>query len=164
MADSWREGFEPWFLRAAASCALRNADADTATLETYFQTKLRYIDSPLYTSLAKRLAAETPLDPRVVTVAKETTQALSPIHFVYVDVGCWAGDGDDEKRKTHGWTKHREFGLAFGHLIVLCAFAGKEGPAHYSRYANPTAWDKESGQLAQTQLVDATITRHPDWP
>ena len=119
---------------------------------------------PLYTSLAKRLAAETPSDPRVVTVAKETTQALSPIHFVYVDVGCWAGDGEDEKRKTHGWTKHREFGLAFGHLIVLCAFAGKEGPAHYSRYANPTAWDKESGQLAQTQLVDATITRHPDWP
>ena len=159
MVDRWTEGFEPWFLDAAASCALRNGNADAATLENYFQTKLRYIDSPLYTSLSNRLAAEKPSDSRVVTVAKETTQALSPIHFVYMDVGCWAGSGGKE-----GWARHREFGLVFGHLILLCAFAGATGPDHYAHYANPSAWSSEPGQLSPTQLIDATLTRHPDWP
>jgi hypothetical protein len=164
MALSWTQGFEPWFLDAASSCALRNADTDTATLENYFRTKLRYIDAGCYTKLSKKLTTETPLDPRVVTVEKETTQALSPIHFVYMDVGCWAGTGDDEATRTNGWTKHREFGIVFGHLILLCALASKGGPDHYARYTNPPAWDKDSGQLVPSPLIDATITRHPDWP
>jgi len=159
MPNSWMTGFEPWFLDAAASCALRNGKADAATLENYFQTKLRYIDYPLYSSLSKRLATETPSDPRVVTVAKETTQALSSIHFVYMDVGCWAGSG-----RNNEWTKHREFGVVCGHLILLCSFALEKRLDYYARYANPTRWNTNPGQLVQTPLIDATITRHPDWP
>ena len=156
MADSWTKGFEPWFLDAAASCALRDTKADATTLENYFQTKLRYIDYPSYSSLSKKLAAETPSDSRVVTVAKKTTQALSSIHFVYMDVGCWAG--------SNGWTRHREFGLVFGHSILLCAFAKTDELGHYASYANPPAWNAKSGQLDPSSLIDATITRHPDWP
>ena len=159
MANGWTEGFEPWFLDAAASRALRNLNADAAALEDYFRTKLRYIDSHRYTSLSKKLSTETPSDPRIVTTAKETTQALSPIHFVYMDVGCWAGSGGHS-----GWTKHREFGLVYGHLILLCAFASKNKRGHYACYSNAPVWPPESGQLAPSSLIDATVTRHPDWP
>jgi hypothetical protein len=134
VTDSWTQGFEPWFLDAAASCALRNSAVDTATLESYFRTKLRYIDSNHYTRLSKKLATEIPSDPRVVTVEKETTQALSPIHVAYMDVGCWTGSG-----QRNEWTRHREFGLVYGHLILLCAFSNKDGIDHYVRYANPPA-------------------------
>ena len=159
MADRWTEGFEPWFLDSAASCALRDGKADSATQENYFQTKLRYIDAPLYTGLSNRLAAETPSDSRVVTVAKETTQALSPVHFAYMDVGCWVGSGRDNE-----WTRHREFGVVYGHLILLCAFASKAKLDYYDRYKNPNPWDANAGHLVPSPLIDATITRHTDWP
>ncbi len=159
MSDRWLDGFDPRFLRAAASCALRDASANSATLETYFQTNLRYVDPLFYTNLFSRLARETPSDPRVVTVEKETTQALPVIDFVYLDVGCWAGAG-----RKDGWTKHREFGVLCGYVVLLCAFTSKEKLDYYDRYFNPPAWPPASGQLAPSPLIDATITRHPDWP
>ncbi len=162
MAD--RDGFDPSFLSAAASCALRDASADAATLKTYFQTNLRYVDPLFYTNLFNRLVREVPSDPRVVTVAKETSQALPVIDFVYMDVGCWAGAGNNQETKAKGWTKHREFGVICGYMILLCAFVPEEKPNYYDRYSNPQAWDTDTRQLAPSVLIDATLTRHPDWP
>jgi hypothetical protein len=99
-----------------------------------------------------------------VTVAKETSQALPVIDFVYLDVGCWAGNGDDQQTIAKGWTKHREFGVVCGYVILLCAFVPETKPNYYDRYSNPQAWDTDTRQLAPSALIDATITRHPDWP
>ncbi|MBN2577285.1 MAG: hypothetical protein JXP73_22170 [Deltaproteobacteria bacterium] len=153
----WTSGFSPSFLDAAAACALTNASAVTdATLLDYFETRLGYVNYPAYSRLSKRLAAANPLGPRVVTVAKETSQALSQIHFVYMDVGCWAGNGGKDE-----WPRHREFGVVHGDLALLCAFVSdKSGCPHYGE---PPAWKKE-GQLAPSPLVDAAVNRHPDWP
>jgi hypothetical protein len=164
MADRWLDGFDPSFLSAAASCALRNGRTDAATLEAYFRTNLRYVDPLFYTNIFSRLARKVPSDPRVVTVAKETSQALPVIDFVYLDVGCWAGNGDDLDTKAKGWTKHREFGVVSGYVILLCAFVPQEKPNYYDRYSNPQAWNTKTRQLVPSPLIDATLTRHPDWP
>ncbi len=157
MGDSWVSGFSPRFRKAAPLCSATNmAAAGAETLTDYFETRLGYVDYPAYARLSRQLASENRSGPRVVTVAKETSQALSQIHFVYMDVGCWAGDGGDK-----GWPRHREFGLVHGHLALLCAFVDEKTACPH--YGNPPPWGKP-GELTGSPLVDATINRHPDWP
>jgi hypothetical protein len=155
MSSTWIKKFEPWFVTAARTCALWNNETDAETLSDYFRTKLRYIDYPLYSQLSQKLATETPCDPNVVSLAHDNSLAISPIHFAYMDVGCWAGDGGE-----NAWTRHREFGVVHGHLAVLCAFSTK--PGDYRRYSNPPSW-KSFENPTPSPLIDATITRHPDW-
>ena len=157
MGDLWVSGFSPRFLSAASRCSATNMlAAGSDTLTDYFESRLGYVDYPAYARLSRRLAGENPAGPRVVTVAKETSQALSQIHFVYLDVGCWAGNGGERE-----WPRHREFGLVHGHLALLCAFVGKDLACPH--YSNPPPW-RNRGELAGSPLVDAVITRHPDWP
>ena len=125
MANEWTSGFEPWFRDAASAWARTNGNLEGEQLSTYFQTKLRFIHYGWCEKLLNKLARETPSDAKVAVVDQNTSLALSPIHFVYMDVGCWAGDGDP------GWTKHREFGLVHGHLVVLCGFG--DAPDYYYR-------------------------------
>ncbi len=155
MANEWTKKFEPWFVRAARTCALWNNDTDASTLSDYFRTKLRYIDYPKYSQLSQKLATETPCDPNVVSLAHDNSLALSPIHFAYMDVGCWAGNGGE-----NDWTRHREFGVVHGHLAVLCAYAKK--PGEHRRYSNPPSWDSFKTSTPNP-LIDTTIIRHPDW-
>ena len=155
MSHEWMRKFEPWFVNAARACALWNNDTDSGTQSDYFRTKLRYIDYSWHLKLSQKLADETPRDPNVVSLAHDNSLALSPIHFAYMDVGCWAGDGGDK-----GWTKHREFGVVRGHLAVLCAFA--KDPSQYRSYSNPPSWGSFKNPTP-SPFVDATITSHPDW-
>jgi|GEM_PF-2944096 len=167
MTSSRTTVFESGFLDAAASCALRNGKADSATLENYFQTKVRVVDYPGYSNLSQRMAQEPLADPRVVTVAKETTQALSPVHFLYMDVGCWAGRGEDKDTGIEGWTKHREFGVVYGHLVLLCAFADLKKVEKHEQldaYGSPLLWNPKSTQLPPSPYIEHGIARHPDWP
>jgi hypothetical protein len=155
MADKWISGFEPWFLDAAASWARTNGNLDGEQLSTYFQTKLRYIHFGWCEKLLTKLASETPSDPKVAVVDQDTSMALSPIHFVYMDVGCWAGDGEP------GWTRHREFGLVNGHVVVLCSFSND--PDYYKNKLKPPTWAKFKGALTSTPMIDASISKHPDF-
>lgn len=152
----WVGGFEEPFRKAAGTCALRGGNADALTLEKYFETRLLYVSPPA----GARLGASG--DPRVVTVDGQTSHALSRIHIIYLDVGCWAGHGEDQ------WPRHREFGVAYGQLVLLCAFSLMErkptDPDPYAAYGNPQVWRSKTSTLVSTALVDATIAHHPDWP
>jgi len=157
MSDRWIKGFEPWFLDSAAAWARSNGHLEGEPLAEYFQTRLRCIDYGLYQKLATKLAAETPSDPKVAVVDQKVSMALSPIHFVYMDVGCWAGAGG----KT-GWTKHREFGLVHGHVAVLCSFS--EEPKYYSKDLNAPLWPVLFKNRTATPNIDVAVLNHPDFP
>ena len=131
MAEKRISGFDPRFLDAASDWARTNGKLEGDPLGTYFRTSLRCVNSEWYQKLATKLAAETPSDPKVVAVGQNNSVALLPIHFVYMDVGCWAGDGGA------GWTRHREFGVAYGHIVVLCSFGVDLA---YYRQLNPPKW------------------------
>jgi hypothetical protein len=154
MADKWISGFEPWFLDAAAAWARTNGKLEGEQRSTYFQTKLRFIHYGWCEKLLTKLAAETPADPKVAVVDEDTSMALSPIHFIYMDVGCWAGDGKP------GWTKHREFGLVYGHLVVLCSFGDEPG---YHKKSESPSWILFKGDPKSTPMIDAAIIKHPDY-
>src|SRR6266542_3310214 len=124
MTDRWIKGFEPSFSGAASAWARSNGSLEGEALIDYFRTRLRIIDYGLYQTLSSKLATETPSDSKVAVVDQDTSIAPSAIHFVYMDVGCWAGDGKP------GWTKHREFGLVHGRVVVLCSFSIE--PEYYS--------------------------------
>jgi hypothetical protein len=157
MTDRWFKGFEPWFLDASSAWARSNGSLEGDQLTDYFRTRLRYIDYGLYKRLSGKLAAETPTDSKVAVVDQKTSMALSGIHFVYMDVGCWAGDGKS------GWTKHREFGLVHGYVVVLCSFSDE--PDYYSpKKLNAPTWDTLKRERASTPFIDAVILRHPDFP
>ena len=152
MADEWIKRFETWFVDAARTCALMDASASPKTFADYFETRLRYVDYDPYQELAEKLKKENPKGPKVVSTAHDNSLALAPLHFVYMDVGCWAGSGEKDM-----WSRHREFGVVYGPIVVLCAF-GKD--AEYARYGKPPAWEafETSGS---TPTIDATIRRHP---
>lgn len=154
MADEWIKRFETWFVDAARTCALMDASASPKTFADYFETRLRYVDYDPYQELAEKLKKENPKGPKVVSTAHDNSLALAPLHFVYMDVGCWAGSGEKDM-----WSRHREFGVVYGPIVVLCAF-GKD--AEYARYGKPPAWEafETSGS---TPTIDATIRRHPKW-
>jgi len=155
MTDRWLKGFEPWFLDASSDWARSNGSLEGVALSEYFRTRLRYIDFALYQKLSTKLSAETPSDSKVAVVNQDTSMALSPIHFVYMDVGCWAGDGKP------GWTRHREFGLVHGHIVVLCRFGDE--PEYYSeKKLNAPVW--RDFPRTSTPFIDATILKHPDFP
>ena len=154
MTDKWISGFEPWFLEAAADWAKSNGNLEGEGLSTYFQTKLRFIDYALYQRVSTKLAARTPSDSKVAVVEGDASIALSPIHFVYMDVGCWTGDGEP------GWTKHREFGLVYGYVAVLCSFGDQ--PEYYKKLKFPT-WLDFNRRTASTPLLNITIKKHPDF-
>jgi len=155
VSDKWISGFEPWFVDAAGGWARTNGGLQGEALSTYFQTRLRYIDYGLYQRVSTRLAARTPADAKVAVVEEKTSIALSPIHFVYMDVGCWAGDGGKD-----GWTKHREFGLVYGHMAVLCSFSDE--PEYYFKKLKAPEW-KGAEALKSTAFINATIAKHPDF-
>jgi hypothetical protein len=94
----WVEGFEPSFKKAAEQHALRSGSIDASTLERYFETRLLRIN-PLPDAEGHLPKSG---DARVVTVEGGTSHALSRVHMIYLDVGCWAGqavsvhDGDEK--------------------------------------------------------------------
>jgi hypothetical protein len=153
----WVDGFEPSFKDAAERCALRGGNADASTLERYFETRLLRLNP----KPGGRLAASG--EARVVTVDGETSHAFSRVHIIYLDVGCWAGKGGEDQ-----WPRHREFGVAHGQLVLLCAFSQMPTqptePDPYAAYGNPQVWNHEASSLTSTALVDATIVHNPDWP
>jgi hypothetical protein len=156
MSGKWIKGFEPWFLDASSAWARSNGGLEGQQLTDYFRTRLRYVDYGLYQKLSTKLAAETPADPKVAVVDQDTSMALSPLHFVYMDVGCWAGDGEG------AWTRHREFGVVHGHVVILCSFS-KE-PEYYTNKLKTPPWQDLRVNRASTPLIDASILNHPDFP
>jgi len=52
---------------------------------------------------------------------KDANLALPYIgQFLYMDVGCWTGDGGES-----GHERHREFGVVCGKVAALCSFTGE---------------------------------------
>ena len=155
MADDWIQHFEPRFVDAARTCALADTLASRGTLAAYFESTLGYVDYGDYQKLAKRIVEDNKKGPpRSVSTAHDNSLALAPLHFAYMDVGCWAGSGRDKM-----WPRHREFGVVYGPIVVLCAFA-QDG--EYARYGNPPTWGA-FGSAVTTHAIDATIRKHPRW-
>jgi hypothetical protein len=63
---------------------------------------------------------------RICYVARDTeiTLAKERPSFVYVDVGCWADDGDGKG------TRRRDFALVCGQHVYLCEYVGKPVVPH----------------------------------
>lgn len=80
-----------------------------------------------------------------------TTVGTRPIQVLYMDVGCWTGDGHQ------GWPKHREFGVVYGRIAILCAF---HVPPHY--HGQATKWSEFKGGGSLT--IDLTATTYVEWP
>lgn len=158
MSDDWTSGLDPEFVKAAAACARTNNGSEASTLSAYFRSRLRCVDRDAYKKLSKSLREQGSLSPRVAVVGDDVSLAPTPVHFVYMDVGCWAGDGGD-----NGWTRHREFGVVCGGLALLCAFE-KGNLKGYRAALSPPKWKTFVGSPATTQIVDATVTKHPNWP
>jgi len=156
MTDRWVPGFESPFTKAAADWARTNGGLKGEQLSEYFQTKLRYVNYDVYQMALKRLAARRPSDPRVALEDDAVSMGLVPIHLVYMDVGCWAGDGGP------GWTRHREFGLVYGHLALLCGFSDE--PTFYSKDLNCPKWNGFKGKPKSTPFIEANVFTHPDFP
>jgi UDP-2,3-diacylglucosamine pyrophosphatase LpxH len=152
------ERFDESFLNTAKSTSLWGDLNGQAATVSYFQTSLPYQDLYQYGYLSDRLDDECRVSARVASTAKETSHALSPINFVYLDVGCWAGDGGDR-----GWPLHREFGIVYGSLVLLCSYAKLSEPKRYSRYCNPSTWTVGTARLTRSLTVDDTICDQPDW-
>jgi hypothetical protein len=131
MADKWLSGFDPDFLNAAATCTRTGNNTDNSTRQKYFETKLRYSHFDWFTKLGSRLGS-TIKAPKVAADGQVNTLGLAGIQFIYMDVGCWAGNGKP------GWTKHREFGVVFGHLVFLCSFGYELGYHHPERQDDGT--------------------------
>jgi len=164
MARSGPDGFDASFLNVAKSTSLWGSLSSHEALKSYFQTELPYRCGRLYSKLAQALADDNPFGPRVVTTTKETTHALSQIHFVYLDVGCWTGNGDDPTdAKKKGWPRHREFGIVYRSLVLLCAYARRDGLRIYTRYCNPSVWTADTTRLVRSETVDDTLCDHPFW-
>lgn len=156
MADDWIKHFETRFVDAARTCALADTLTSRGTLAAYFETTLGYVDYAEYQKLAKKIVDDNKKGPpRSVSTAHDNSLALAPLHFTYMDVGCWAGSGNDKM-----WPRHREFGVVYGPIVVLCAFAAK--PAEYARYGSPPSWEA-FGSAVTTHAIDATIRKHPRW-
>jgi hypothetical protein len=151
MADKWLSGFDPDFLDAAATCARRGNKADTVTRQKYFETKLRYSHFDWFTKLGSRLG--NTIKPPKVAAGQVNTLGLAGIQFIYMDVGCWAGNGKP------GWTKHREFGVVFGHLVFLCSFGYKLEYHH----PEPILWVNFKTATLEDR-IDPAIRIHPDYP
>src|ERR1019366_3759256 len=130
MSDAWKNGFESSFLDAAKS-------ASTATL---FQTALPFRNVDRFIDLTNRLDAECRSAARVACTTKETSHALSPVQSVYMDVGCWTGDGKKQDSSESNWPMHREFGIVHGPLVLLCAYSNSKNEKSYSDYGKPSAW------------------------
>lgn len=146
--------FDPSFTGAAEQWAQRNGSSDSGIQTDYFRTELRYVDPSSYGKLNQKVISEQGWAPKLST-AKYNSVTLAPLDFVYMDVGCWAGHGG-----KGNWPAHREFGVVYGHMVVLCAYAKSRGD--YDRYLNPPTW-KKFGSAAQSKAIDVTIVQHPDW-
>ena len=158
MSDDWTSGFDPEFLKAAADCALANNATSTSTLTAYFGRRLRYVDRDAYKSLSKSLRRDSP-SPRAVVIGEDVSLAPTPVHFVYLDVGCWTGDGGDD-----GWTRHREFGVVHGGLALLCGFARPGRPIEGSFSAlSPPKWADFAVSPRSSPMLEAAVTKHPQW-
>jgi len=156
MADGWLSGFDPDFLDAAATCARTgNSKDNIPALRKYFDTKLRCSRFDWFTKLASRLGS-TAKAPKLVAAGQVNTLGLAGIQFIYMDVGCWAGAARDD---AHGWTKHREFGVVFGHLVFLCSFGW--APHYYD--PEPVLWSNFKGAKPEDR-IDPAIKIHPDFP
>ena len=153
MSDAWKNGFESSFLDAAKS-------ASTATL---FQTALPFRNVDRFIDLTNRLDAECRSAARVACTTKETSHALSPVQFVYMDVGCWTGDGKKQDSSESNWPMHREFGIVHGPLVLLCAYSNSKNEKSYSDYGKPSAWIESTTRLVRSPTVDDTLCDHPDW-
>jgi len=165
MTDPWKKNFEPSFLDAANECTRHLAQTGPNTRKAYFQLQLRFaatngppekddVGLPVYKDLENKLAKETPASSVVVPTGKDevATLGLAPIHFLYMDVGCWTGDGDPP-----GWRRHREFGVVYGHIAILCAFGDE--PRYYTEH---TMW--KDFDAAKTAYIDDAVKSHPDFP
>jgi hypothetical protein len=152
MADKWLSGFDTDFLNAAATCARTGNSTDNKPiLKKYFETKLRYSHFDWFTKLGSRLGST--IKPPKVAAGQVNTLGLPGIQFIYMDVGCWAGSGEP------GWTKHREFGVVFGHLVFLCSFGYKLGYYH----PEPVLWANFKTATLEDR-IDPAIQIHPDYP
>jgi hypothetical protein len=154
MPDRWLSGFDPDFIDAAAARALNGDKASEPVRQKYFETRLRFAHFDWYEKLGSLLGSTRKAPKVVASGGQVNTLGQSGIQFVYMDVGCWAGDGGS------GWTKHREFGVVFGHLVFLCCFADKP-PAYY--HPEPVLWDKFKNATADKR-IDPAIKSHPDFP
>jgi len=147
------EDFESEFNQAASTWAMRNGSSDKAILADYFRTKLRYLGTAPYSKLGQLLLWEQGWAPKV-SLAQDNSLALPSMDFVYMDVGCWAGHGEGS------WPRHREFGVVYGNLVVLCAYG--RGVDNYSRYLDRPLVDSFN-EATKSPIADGSITRHPDW-
>jgi hypothetical protein len=155
MADKWLSGFDPYFLDAAATCARTGNSTDNKpALKKYFETKLRYSHFNWFTKLASRLGST--IKPPKVAAGQVNTLGLPGIQFIYMDVGCWAGASSKD---AHGWTKHREFGVVFSHLVFLCSFGYELG--YYD--PAPVLW-ADFKTATVDKRIDPAIQIHPDYP
>lgn len=160
-----QQGFPARLVEAIGTCTENINEASLTDRDEYFGVDTVYVDPRAYCDILRGL--DRSLTAGVSSEDFPTNSFGQPIiELVYIDVGAWAGSGAPQI----GWTRHRQFGLACGSVVVLCGFGTVDTiqPAFYpfhvpaEEFADPGFLD-QTHEAKTLRFIDMQALRQPDF-
>lgn len=160
-----QQGFPARLVEAIGPCTKDVKGASLSDREEYFSVDTVYVDPKAYCDILRGL--DWNWTAGISSDESPTNSFGQPIiELVYIDVGAWAGSGAPQI----GWTRHRQFGLVCGSVVVLCGFGTLDTiqPAFYPFHV-PAEEFTDPGFLDQTheaktlRFIDLQALRQPEF-